>query len=100
MFSWILYDSWAAFMVTAAGTALALLEASLPQWREEKWACPKIGGSTITITQGNGSRHAIVIKGKTGVGLDLEILAQGTRTSGSSRLTRLATTVLAFLWVG
>lgn len=96
---WILYGIWDIFLVTAAGTVLALVEGSLPQWREEKWACPKKGGATITITQGNGSRHAIVIKGQKDIGLDLEILAQGTRTARATRFTRLATTVLAFLWV-
>ncbi|RYO45771.1 hypothetical protein AA0116_g12948 [Alternaria tenuissima] len=96
---WILHGFWVTFLVTAAGNTLALLGGSLPQWREEKWACPKKGGATITITKGNGSRHAVVIKGKKGVGLDLEILAQGTRTSCSSHLTRFATIVLASLWL-
>jgi hypothetical protein len=95
---WIIHADWSAFLITASGNTLALIEGSLPQWREEKWACTKTGGATVTLTQGNGSRHAIVIKGKKGVGLDLEILAQGTRTSHASVVTRIAIPGLALLW--
>ncbi|GAB1319241.1 RDD domain-containing protein [Madurella fahalii] len=96
---WIISADWGIFLVTAAGTVLALLNGSLPQWREEKWACTKKGGATVTITQGNGSRHAIVILGKKGVGLDLEILAIGTRTASPSAFTRVASAVLALFWI-
>jgi len=96
---WIKYDDWGIFLVAAAGSLLALLNGSLPQWREEKWACPKKGGATVTITQGNGSRHAIVILGKKGIGLDLEILAMGTRTASPSLFTRIASAVLALFWI-
>ena len=51
------------------------------------------------VAQGNGSHHAIVILGKKGVGLDLEILAQGTRTERASWVARIATGVLALLWI-
>jgi hypothetical protein len=97
--AWILDGSWATFLITASGSVLALVGGSLPQWKAEKWACPKNGGSTVAITQGNGSRHVVVIKGKRGHGLDLEVLAQGTRTAKSSISTRLATMVLALLWI-
>lgn len=96
---WIVSGDWGIFLVTIAGTTLALLNGSLPQWREEKWACKKAGGATVTITQGNGSRHAIVILGKKGVGLDLEILAMGTRTASPSLFTRVASAILALLWI-
>ena len=95
---WLLNGGWSTFMITLSGNALALIQASLPQWRAEKWACPKKGGSTVTLTQGNGSRHAVVILGKKGVGLDLEILAQGTRVSRTSWVTNIAA-VLALLWI-
>lgn len=65
-------------MVTVIGNFLALVGSSLPQWNTEKWSCPKEGGATVTITQGNGSRNAITILGKPKIGLDLEILARGT----------------------
>ncbi|OTB08093.1 hypothetical protein M426DRAFT_317197 [Hypoxylon sp. CI-4A] len=96
---WVVDGDWAVFLITAAGNALALIGGSLPQWRQEKWSCPRKGGATVTITQGNGSRHAVVILGKKGKGLDLEILALGTRTSRPTFFTRLALAVLAFLWI-
>ncbi|PKS08374.1 hypothetical protein jhhlp_005318 [Lomentospora prolificans] len=96
---WIVSDDWGIFLVTAAGTMLALIGASLPQWSEEKWACPKKGGATVTITQGNGSRHAVLILGKKGIGLDLEILAMGTRTARPTLFTRIVSAVLALLWI-
>ncbi|KAL7956780.1 hypothetical protein V8C34DRAFT_287791 [Trichoderma compactum] len=98
---WILYNDWGPFLIAAAGNTLALISASLPQWRAEKWSCPKKGGATVTITQGNGSRHAIVILNKRGdeVGLDLEILARGTRTAASSLFTKAISTTLTFLWI-
>lgn len=91
---------WGTFLITGFGNVLALLEGSLPQWREEKRSCPKNGGATVTITQGNGNRHAILILGKKNVGLDLEILARGTRTAQPSLFTRLSAAILAVLWIG
>ncbi|KAH6627466.1 hypothetical protein F5144DRAFT_273344 [Chaetomium tenue] len=96
---WIVSGDWGIFLVTVAGTVLALLNGSLPQWKEEKWSCPKRGGATVTITQGNGSRHAVVLLGKKGVGLDLEILALGTRTASPTMSTRVASAVLALFWI-
>jgi len=96
---WIKSQEWGTFMIAGVGNFLALLEGSLPQWRREKWACPKTGGATVTITQGNGSRHAMVILQSRGKGLDIEILAQGTRTKKASTFTRISTAVLALLWI-
>jgi hypothetical protein len=96
---WIINKDWSIFLVALSGNVLALVGGSLPQWREEKWACTKKGGATITLTKGNGARHAIVIIGRKGVGLDLEILAMGTRTTYASWSTRIATGILAFFWI-
>lgn len=96
---WIIHKDWSAFLITASGTLLAIVGSSLFQWREEKWACPKKGGATITLTRGNGSRHAIVIKKSTGIGLDFEILARASRTSQASIPTRMMTGILALLWI-
>ncbi|KAF7921446.1 hypothetical protein EAE99_007754 [Botrytis elliptica] len=100
MLPWVLYGQWGTFLITAYGNFLALLSGSLPQWRKEKWSCPRNGGATVTLTQGNGSRHAVVILGEKKAGLDLEILARGTRTSAPSRVTRLAAALLAIQWIG
>ena len=94
-----LHQEWGTLLITVYGNALALLEGSLPQWKEEKWACPKSGGSSIILTRGNGTRHAILILGRKDAGLDLEILAVGTRTAPPSRLTRFAVAILTVNWV-
>lgn len=96
---WIVYDDWAQSLITSSGNVLALIGSSLPQWRAEKWACPHTGGDTVTITEGNGSRHAVLIIGRKGDGLDLEILARGTRTSKSSMFTKVMSVFLAILWI-
>ena len=100
MLPWVLNGEWGTFLITAYGNVLALLEGSLPQWRLEKWSCPRQGGATVTLTQGNGSRHAVLILCKKKVGLDLEILARGTRTAPPSWLTRAAAAILAIQWIG
>ncbi|KAJ5708046.1 hypothetical protein N7488_007847 [Penicillium malachiteum] len=99
MVPWILHDEWGTFLITCYGNFLALLGSSLPQWRREKWACPKTGGPTITLTEGNGSRFAMVILGRKGVGLHFPILARGSRTAPASLTTRLATSFLAMNWI-
>ncbi|OJD33068.1 uncharacterized protein BKCO1_3300061 [Diplodia corticola] len=96
---WGVNGQWDTFLVTAAGNLFAGMSGSLPQWRREKWACPKKGGQTVAITEGNGSRSVIVILGKRGVGLDLEILARGTRTVPASPFTRITNTILAVFWI-
>lgn len=99
MIPWILYEDWSAFVITGCGTCLALIAASLPQWRAEKYAAPRTGGDTITLTEGNGSRHAIVIRSSPGNGYDLEILARSTRVVRSSLYTRVTVAILAVLWI-
>jgi hypothetical protein len=99
---WIIDGYWGAFMVTLLGNVLSLTGSSLPQWREEKWPCGRKGrkgGATVTLTRGNGSRYAALILGKSGFGLDLEIMARGTRTIRPSWLTRIVVGILAVLWI-
>ena len=64
------------FLITAGGNLLALVTGALPQWGEEKWACRRGAKKTVTVSEGNGSQHVLIIKGG-GVGLDLEDLASG-----------------------
>ncbi|RSL44927.1 hypothetical protein CEP54_014486 [Fusarium duplospermum] len=98
---WILYGEWHVFLITVFGNILAIAEGSIPQVREEKWACPRRGGATVAITQGNGSRHVILIENdrKSKNGLDLEILARATRAVRPALFTKVVTAVLALLWV-
>jgi hypothetical protein len=72
---WIIDRDWGVFMVASLGSALSLVESSLPQWQEEKWPggrSQKRGGPTVILTRGNGSRYAALIK--------FDIMARGTRT--------------------
>ncbi|CAG8391465.1 unnamed protein product [Penicillium salamii] len=96
---WVANDEWGTFLITCYGNFLALLGSSLPQWRREKWPCPRNGGPTITLTEGNGSRFAMVIRGQKRVGLNFEILARGSRTAPASLTTRLVTSILAINWI-
>ena len=96
---WILHGDWTPFLIAAVGNVLALVGASMPQWRAEKWACPKDGGRTVTLTQGNGSRFAMVILGSKKAGLNLEALATAVDTSHPSILTRATSGVLALCWL-
>jgi hypothetical protein len=71
-----LYNDWGIILVTAVGTLLALVTGMLPQWRFEKWPCPRKTEKVVILTGGNGPRHVMVII-DAGKGLDLEDLAVG-----------------------
>ena len=94
----ILTRNWSIMMVLGAGTILALLQGALPQWRKEKWACPKKGGNAVSITQGNGSRHVMVILESEYNGLELEILGAGSKNIPCSRWELVCISVLTSLW--
>ncbi|PVF93328.1 hypothetical protein CPB86DRAFT_790222 [Serendipita vermifera] len=70
------HGEWSILILTFIGTVLSITQASLPQWRLEKWSCRDNFSSKVTcLTQGNGSRRVIVIFSEKGAGLDLEDLA-------------------------
>lgn len=100
---WIRYGDYVIFLVTASGTALALLTGSLRQWSLEKWAGRRLNqpGSDknkrkiVCLTRGNGHRHAMILVGK-GTAWDLEALA--TATSESLVETPWLLGCLAVLW--
>ena len=94
-----IYGDWGVLMITAAGILLAFVTGSLPHWKREKWACRK-KNKTVILSRGNGSQHAIVIKGHNDA-LDLEDLATGQKNidASASLSTRFALTILAILWV-
>jgi hypothetical protein len=98
-----LFGDWGIFMITVCGIVLSSVMASLPQWKNEKWACrrlPEDSNKTVAFTRGNGSQHAIVIVGSEDF-LDLEDLASGqTNVDVSvSTTTRVAVAGLALLWI-
>ncbi|KAF3207180.1 hypothetical protein TWF191_001107 [Orbilia oligospora] len=105
---WIRDGEWGPFIVTGAGTVLALISGSLSQFRKEKWACPRDGGDAVILTRGNGSRHAVLIlrskvspskssEPTTDVsrGLDFEILAEGSHLLGIGLLGSIQNVIAA-----
>lgn len=96
---WMIWHEWEIFVVTAAGTTLAFISASLPQWRLERWACRRHSNNTICLTQGNGAQHALVIISR-GQGLNLEDLAGANLAGNLGAATRPAIMVITVLWVG
>ena len=95
---WIIWDEWEIFVVTAAGTLLAFISASLPQWRVERWACRRDANNTVCLTQGNGAQHVLVILAK-GRGLHLEDLANANVARTPTVTTGPAMGFITVLWV-
>ena len=95
---WIIWREWMIFVVTAAGTILAFISASLPQWRIERWACRRDAKNTICLTQGNGAQHVLVMLSK-GRGLNLEDLANANVARTPPLTTGPAIVFITVLWV-
>ncbi|KAL1640173.1 hypothetical protein SLS58_007124 [Diplodia intermedia] len=102
----VTHRNWAPVTVTAGGTVLALLHGAIPQWKSEKWSRVADIDSTVCITQGNGSRYVMVILGSDGdgskarcKGLDIELLASGSKRFRFSLLSRATSVGLAVLWI-
>ncbi|KAI0257079.1 hypothetical protein BJV78DRAFT_1272203 [Lactifluus subvellereus] len=100
-----LYDDWTILLVTMVGIVLALVTGALPHWRAEKWAARPLSSpngkrkrEAILLTQGNGSKDAIVIVSD-GVGLRLEDLAAGRGVHSSPAIATATTCTLAILWI-
>ncbi|KAL9607300.1 MAG: hypothetical protein Q9167_007776 [Letrouitia subvulpina] len=97
---WIKWGDWGIFLVTASGTAFALITGSLRQWNAEKWAGRRLNNKkgktkTVCLTRGNGHKNVMILSG-TGTAWDLESLA--TATSDSMPDTPWLLGGLAFLW--
>ncbi|KAK8030261.1 hypothetical protein PG993_011552 [Apiospora rasikravindrae] len=95
---WCVSGDWTPLVITLAGNFLALLQGAIPQWRDEKWACPTSGGWTTSFTRGNGSRHVMVVLANNH-GFDLEILAGHSQPTRSSAMVRTFLFVMAMCWL-
>lgn len=101
--------NWTILMITAIGSLLAIATSSLPQWAAEKFACRTDSKNNYIVTRGNGHEHIFVIEngglvprqdqpGKfRGISLNLEDLA--VTTPDPTSVTRIASIILAILWV-
>lgn len=98
---WVVGGNWAIFLLTTGGTILALAQSAFPQWKEEKWSSRPGGTQTVSITQGIGSKHVMVVleTGTPEKEIDLEIMASGNTRLAASNVTRFGTSILTGLWV-
>ena len=97
----ILYGEYFTIMVTGCGIALALASGALGQWTEEKIGVRNIdAGKTkeVLLTEGQGA-HDIVMILSGPRDLDLEALAGSYRELRNPHRTRIASSVLAILWI-
>ncbi|EFR03484.1 hypothetical protein MGYG_06482 [Nannizzia gypsea CBS 118893] len=94
------YGEWGTLFVTVVGIVLSLATGLLPQWKKEKWACRRKAKDSYILTRGNGSQHAIVVRGNRR-GFNLEDLASGQDNVmvATNLLTSIALLVLAVLWI-
>lgn len=95
----VLDGNWVVFIITCGGTLLALFSSALPQWRKEKWKGRPVAKGKCErtiVTQGNGSKDAIVLVSK-GVGIKLEDLAAGHDHIAS--YTKYCSALLFVLWL-
>ena len=94
--------NWRILLVTAAGTMLALIHGSLPQWKKEKYHCRMTDAgkeTTFILTRGNSHRYVFVIHVARDVrSLNLEDLAVRVGV-GSSKSMKVGSAVLAILWI-
>ncbi|RYO97442.1 hypothetical protein DL765_011186 [Monosporascus sp. GIB2] len=100
----ILWGNWSIIFLTALGTVLAVVTASLKEWRLEKYQARRHSKQTYAITRGNGHRHVFIIEpgiqdGSTGKypGLYLDDLAGAVRKADD--WTRLKSVILAVAWI-
>jgi hypothetical protein len=90
-----LYREWDVLLVTVCGTLLAWLMGFL---QERSTQIRKNTEKTFVLTQGTGSRDAIVITGN-GIGLDLEDLASDFLRIGERSTSPIAyALVMVVLW--
>ncbi|RYO85023.1 hypothetical protein DL766_005664 [Monosporascus sp. MC13-8B] len=88
-------------LVYFVGFATSVIQlGSIPQWSKKKWECRRDSEKAVILSRGNGSKHAIVVIGRS-KGLDVEDLAAGPTNVdvSASYTTRITLTILATLWI-
>ncbi|KKP06404.1 hypothetical protein THAR02_01455 [Trichoderma harzianum] len=94
-----LYGEWEILLITAGGTALAYATAHFSGYSPFLRSRGLRGRAVFTLTEGNGSRTAIVFIKDTGIGVDLERLTRVELTEGSQILRIAAASVQLVFWV-
>jgi len=100
----ILWGNWSILFMTVVGTILAVISASLREWRLEKYQARRHSKQTYAITRGNGHRHIFIIQpgdpepiSRKYPGLNLIDLAGSVRKADD--LTRTKTVILSIIWI-
>ncbi|GAB1312740.1 hypothetical protein MFIFM68171_02950 [Madurella fahalii] len=103
---WWMHGNWIIFFMTCAGSVLATVTGSLPQWKKEKYDARKNKpGMSYILTRGNGHPHSFGIMSRPSskypepAGFRLEDLAVVRPDRVESRATKIAMPILAVLWV-
>lgn len=94
-----LYGEWEILLITAGGTALAYATAHVSGYSPFLRSRALSGSAVFTLTEGNGSRTAIVFIKDEGIGVDLEYLTRVEFTEGSQILRIVAASVQLVFWV-
>ncbi|KAL7910493.1 hypothetical protein GGI35DRAFT_448954 [Trichoderma velutinum] len=94
-----LYGQWEILLITAGGTVLAYATAHFSGYSTFRGYRTRANRIVFTLTEGNGSRTAIVFIKDSNVGVDLEHLTRVESTGGSQVLRIAAASVQLVFWV-
>ncbi|KAL6826564.1 hypothetical protein V8C40DRAFT_244504 [Trichoderma camerunense] len=94
-----LYGEWEILLITAGGTALAYATAHFSGYSTLHGDRTRASRNVFTLTEGNGSRTAIVFIKDSDIGVDLERLTRVEFTGGSQILRIAAASVQLVFWV-
>ncbi|KAL6812926.1 hypothetical protein GGI42DRAFT_364319 [Trichoderma sp. SZMC 28013] len=94
-----LYGEWEILLITAGGTALAYATAHFSGYSAFHGYRSRDSRTVFTLTEGNGSRTAIVFLKDSDIGVDLEHLTRVESTGGSQILRIAAASVQLVFWV-
>ncbi|KAL7957428.1 hypothetical protein V8C34DRAFT_285572 [Trichoderma compactum] len=94
-----LYGEWEILLITAGGTALAYATAHFSGYSTFHDHRSRDSRTVFTLTEGNGSRTAIVFIKDSNIGVDLEHLTRVESTGGSQILRIAAASVQLVFWV-
>ncbi|GIZ45006.1 hypothetical protein CKM354_000819000 [Cercospora kikuchii] len=93
--------NWIILMITAAGTVLAILASSIPQWQLEKFRAARNTKGSFILTKGNGHLYSYVLlnPNDSKQSMNLEHLAVVRPEDLRSVYTKVVVPLLALCWV-
>ncbi|OPB45546.1 hypothetical protein A0O28_0077560 [Trichoderma guizhouense] len=94
-----LYGQWEILLITAGGTVLAYATAHFSGYSTFRGDRTRASCKVFTLTEGNGTRTAIVFIKDSYIGVDLEYLTRVEFTEGSQILRITTASVQLVFWV-